>query len=178
MKVIRPTALETDSFRVGDKIEVPLRLHTFTATCQEVKDGKALFFFDDVVDERPMNKRSTNEGGFEKSDLKAWIDKWVQPALQNIFGDRLQEVTIPTVEQVFGPDDRYEDLGGEQLPLQKIRQNRVCSTAEGDWCWYWLQNKRESSSAYFAGVYGNGNCGYNNASGSYGVRPAFALTDQ
>ena len=46
-----------------------------------------------------------------------------------------------------------------------------------DSSWYWVQNatKKDWSSAYFARVNTVGNANYNNASSSYGVRPAFWL---
>lgn len=183
MRVMRMVeANDSNGFMMGDKIEVDLDgFGSFTATCQEVKDGSALFFMDDCVTDRPMNQESTNKGGFEASDLCVWIQERLAPAFRELFGDRLQYVTIPTREQIFGKDeyaDNYESLGEDQLPLQKIRQNRVCSDPEGDWDWYWLQNRRLNSAGHFANVNSHGRSNYDYASPSLGVRPAFALTDR
>lgn len=179
MKVLR--TIETDDangFQIGDKITVPYGGQDFTATCQLVKDGKSTFFSDDCIGRRQMNNTNTNKGGYAESDLKAWIDKSVFPALQGVFGDKLQSVSIPTIEQVFGSTGyKYmEKLDCEQLPLQKIRQNRICSEPNGDWEWYWLQNRYGSTC--FARVDSLGCCCYNIASGSAGVRIAFTLTNE
>lgn len=183
MRVMRMVETnDSNGFMMGDRIEVDLDgFGSFTATCQEVKDGSALFFMDDCVTDKPMNRKDTNRGGFEASDLCAWIQERLAPAFKEFFGDRLQYVTIPTREQIFGRDeyaDKYESLGGDQLPLQKIRQNRVCSDPEGEWDWYWLQNRRLSSASTFAHVGSHGHSGSGTASNSAGVRPAFALTDR
>ena len=60
-----------DDISISDQIEIPLGdLGTFTATVQMVKDDKVLFLFDDYIVKRPMNENGSNEGGYEKSDLK------------------------------------------------------------------------------------------------------------
>ena len=179
MRVLR--VVETDDsqgFQMGDKITVPYNVQDFTATCQVVKDGRALFFFDDCIGRRQMNNTNTNKGGYAESDLKAWIDKSVFPALQAVFGERLQSVDIPTVEQLFGDSgyEKMEKLDCEQLPLQRIRQSRICSDPSGDWEWYWLQNRY--GSVCFANVANCGGCNYIGASNSIGVRPAFVLIDR
>lgn len=176
MKVLR--VFETDDrqgFQMGDKITVPYNGQDFTATCQIVKDGDALFFSDDCIGRRRMNDTNTNKGGYAESDLKKWIDKSVFPALRKVLGERLQSVDIPTVEQLFG-SIRYkymEKFDCEQLPLQKIRQNRICCDPRGDWGCYWLQNRYYS--AYFINVIGYGSCSAIDASTSNGVRIAFVL---
>lgn len=184
MRVMRMVETnDSNGFMMGDRIEVDLDgFGSFTATCQEVKDGAALFFMDDCVTDKPMNREDTNKGGFEASDLCAWIRERLTPAFKDFFGDRLQYVTIPTREQIFGrkyaETQYYESLEGEQLPLQKIRQNRVCSDPEGEWDWYWLQNRSLKYASHFAFVYSNGFSNFADASISGGVRPAFALTDR
>lgn len=176
MKVLR--VFETDDrqgFQMGDKITVPYNGQDFTATCQIVKDGDALFFSDDCIDRRQMNDANINKGGYAASDLKAWIDKSVFPALQAVFGDRLQSVDIPTLEQIFRDSvfTKIEKLDCERLPLQRILQNRICSDPDGDWEWYWLQNRHDSDHFAIVGHYGDYN--YENASCDGGIRIAFVL---
>lgn len=67
-------------------------------------------------------------------------------------------------------------LEDEQLPLMKLRKNRV-AYFNNECEWGWLRNaiKKEYSSASFALVVNGGGADYLNASGSSGVRPAFRL---
>ena len=56
-----------------------------------------------------------------------------------------------------------------QLPLFQHEPSRICNRAA-----WWLRDVITASR--FAGVFGNGNAYYNNASNSYGVRPAFCIS--
>ena len=74
--VHNPYSILPADIKVGDKLMVPLGdLGTFTATVQMVKGDRVLFLFDDYIAKRPMNENGSNEGGYEKSDLKKWIGK-------------------------------------------------------------------------------------------------------
>lgn len=168
--------------KVGDKITVDLKdLGSFEATAHEVTDNDVLFIFDDYIAERPMNEKPTNEGGYEKSDLKKWIDSYLYASFSLGLKTCMLELTIPSVGQVIGWDDewakeRFEPDGDEQLPLMKKRRNRVAFF--NNKCeWGWLRNamKKEYSSAYFAGMSFCGGAYYYSASLSDGVRPAFRL---
>lgn len=170
------------NIEVGDKIVVDLKdLGEFEATAHEVTDKSVLFIFDDYITERPMNENSTNAGGYEESDLKKWIDNDLFDKFPVELKVRLRELTIPTVGQVFGWDDEwdkehFEPDGDEQLPLMKLRKNRV-AYLNNEFKWGWLRNamKKEYSSPAFASVNGYGDAHYYYASSSLGVRPAFRL---
>ena len=174
--------IDLSNVKVGDKIVVDLKdLGEFEATAHEVTDKSVLFIFDDYITERPMNENSTNAGGYEESDLKKWIDNDLFDKFPVELKVRLRELTIPTVGQVFGWDDEwdkehFEPDGDEQLPLMKLRKNRV-AYLNNEFKWGWLRNamKKEYSSTYFANVCGTGNASSYSASYSYGVRPAFRL---
>ena len=56
-----------------------------------------------------------------------------------------------------------------QLPLFQHEPSRICNRAT-----WWLRDVITASS--FASVYDSGNAGYNNASDSIGVRPAFCIS--
>lgn len=169
-------------FKVGDRIVIPLGdLGTFTATAQKVTDGKVLFIFDDYVTKRPMNENNSNEGGYEKSDLRKWIEKDLFKMFPAVIRDRISELSIPTHGEICGWDDEWdrehiEADGDKQLPLMKQRRNRV-AYYDNKIEWGWLRNatKEEFSSACFAVVYHSGNAGYYGASGYCGVRPEFWL---
>ena len=126
-----------------------------------------------------MNNQRTNEGGYEESDLKKWIDTVLLAAFPEELKSRIDDLSIPTVGELFGHDDEwdnehFEPDEDEQLPLMKERKNRV-AYLNNKWEWGWLRNavKQEFSSAYFAIVGHNGNAGYGGASDSCGVRPEF-----
>lgn len=167
---------------VGDQIEIPLGdLGTFTATVQMVKGDRVLFLFDDYIAKRPMNENGSNEGGYEKSDLKKWIENDLFKMFPEVLRNHMTGLTIPTLGEICGWGDNWdkehiEPDDDEQLPLMKQRRNRV-AYYNNDCAWGWLRNatKKEFSSAYFALVvsYGYANC--YNASISDGVRPEFWL---
>lgn len=180
MKVARKVQFKTNEICVGDQITVRLSgFGKFTATAQRVTEKGILFLFDDVISRHPMNETNTNEGGFNKSDMRGWLCETVLPAFPEKLRTKVREITLPTYGEIFGHDDFYENFepdNDEQFELMKRRGNRVCDF-EDDWCWWWLRNatKKSVSSAYFARVYYGGTTGCNDASTSGGVRPEFWL---
>ena len=187
MKVKRTVTMKASNFEIGDQITVKLYGYgKFTATAHEITDKGTLFIFDDCVCAKPMNNENTNEGGYLESDLrkfvtqdllKAFPDKLLARMVKDDNGDLL---SIPTYGQIFGKDwdDEWDQKNieidqREQLPLMQKRKNRIADL-NGEWCWYWLQNKLRSSSD-FAYVSGNGYADASGASGSRGVRPAFLI---
>jgi hypothetical protein len=183
MKVLRNREVEVKNIRIGDQIVIPLaEFGEFTATAQKITDKGTLFLFDDCVARQPMNKKCTNKGGFEKTDLRKWIGDVLLPAFPDNLRSRIENLTIPTYGQIFGHDDWYNDViepdNDEQFPLMTKRKNRIADF-EDDYEWYWLQNatKKELSAAIFAIVRFNGYAHYASASASIGVRPVFLLVD-
>lgn len=181
MKVARKVQFKTNEICVGDQITVRLSgFGKFTATAQRVADKGILFLFDEVIARHPMNEtNNTNEGGFDKSDMRRWLRETVLPAFPEKLRTRIREITLPTYGEIFGHDDFYENFepdNDEQFELMKWRGNRVCDF-EDDWCWWWLRNaaKRNVSSALFAYVGSYGHTACFNASSSCGVRPEFWL---
>ncbi len=183
MEILRTQAMETTDIQVEDKILIELSgLGAFKATAHKVTPDKGvLFIFDEYVTKRPMNANRTNEGGFEQSDLKKWMDTELMAAFPEWLKDRISGLSIPTVGQIFGHDEEWDNTHfepdtDEQLPLMKERRNRFALYQDG-FEWGWLRNatKKEVSSAGFAFVLSVGSTDYSNASSSYGVRPEFWL---
>ena len=182
IKVLRREELETREVMVGDRILVSLaELGDFTATAHKITDRGVLFIFDEYVTSRPMNSKNTNKGGYEKSDLKKWIDSVLLEAFPEELRNRIADLSIPTVGELFGHEnewdnEHFEPDTDEQLPLMKERRNRV-AYLHNEWEWGWLRNamKREFSSALFANVSGGDYTNCNGASASTGVRPEFWL---
>ena len=181
MKVLRKQELETSNIQVGDQIIIELTgFGEFTATAQKITDKGTLFLFDDCVTRRPMNAERTNKGGYEKSELRKWINDVLLVAFPEDLINRIDGLTIPTYGQMFGHDDWYNDVlepdDDEQLPLMKKRKNRIADFND-NYEWYWMQNamKKEFSSSSFALVHAYGIATDVNASFSLGVRPVFWL---
>ena len=180
IKVSRRRELETREVMVGDQILVSLaEIGDFTATAHKIADKGVLFIFDEYVTSRPMNNLRTNDGGYEKSALKKWIDTVLLAAFPETLKSRIADLSIPTVGELFGHDDEwdnehFEPDEDEQLPLMKERKNRV-AYLNNKWEWGWLRNavKQEFSSAGFANVGTDGTANYGGASNSLGVRPEF-----
>lgn len=185
MKVLRKQEIDTANIQVGDQMVIPLaELGEFTATAHKVTDEGVMFIFDDYVTRRPMNNRNTNKGGFEKSDLKKWMDTVLYMAFPEELRDKIYGLTLPTVGQIVGHEDEWDNKNlepdtNEQLPLMKKCKNRI-ACFEDQLAWGWLRNatKEEFSSANFAVVSHYGDTNYGNASTSYGVRPEFWLVKQ
>ena len=185
MKVLRKQEIYTANIKVGDQIVIPLaELGEFTATAHKVTDEGVMFIFDDYVTRRPMNNRDTNKGGFEKSDLKKWMDTVLFMSFPEELRDKIYSLTLPTVGQIVGHEDEWDNKNleadtDEQLPLMKECKNRI-ACFEDQLTWGWLRNatKEEFSSAYFAYVDGDGATACSYASNSGGVRPEFWLVKQ
>lgn len=185
MKVLRKQEIDTANIQVGDQMVIPLaELGEFTATAHKITDEGVMFIFDDYVIRRPMNNRDTNKGGFEKSDLKKWMDTVLFMAFPEELHDKIYGLTLPTVGQIVGHEDEWDNKNlepdtDEQLPLMKECKNRIAGF-EDQLTWGWLRNatKEEFSSAYFAYVDDRGYTGCNGASDSFGVRPEFWLVKQ
>lgn len=171
-----------NNIAIGDQIKIPLDdLGTFTATVQKIKDNKILFLFDDCVTKRPMNENKNNEGGYENSDLKKWIENDLIKMFPKELRKHITGLTIPTLGEICGWEDDWdkeniESDGEAQLPLMKQRRNRItCYKDESLNGWLRNATKKKFSTANFAAVNGLGstNCGH--ASYFYGVRPEFWL---
>lgn len=179
-----PAKSDLKDAELGDKTFMELDgLGEFTATVYKVTDDKVMLIFDDYVTRRPMNESRTNNGGFEASDLNKWLHTEFVKALPYSIRARLIDVTIPTVGEMFGWDDKWNRDhfvadNDKQLPLMKQRRNRVAYYNNGCECG-WLRNatKKEFSSARFANVgYGGGDRAYYFVYGYAGVRPEIWLT--
>lgn len=185
MKVLRKQEIDTANIQVGDQMVIPLaELGEFTATAHKVTDEGVMFIFDDYVTRRPMNNRDTNKGGFEKSDLKKWMDTVLFMAFPDELRDKIYGLTLPTVGQIVGHEDEWDNKNlepdiDEQLPLMKECKNRI-ACFEDQLAWGWLRNatKEEFSSANFARVNYDGFAYFYYASNSCGVRPEFWLVKQ
>ena len=182
MKITRTMTIETNEIQIGDRIQVG----HYTATCQKLpEEGLALFFLDQYLDKAmQMNKKNTNAGGYDASDLRKELnsgkilDEFAPLELVPFKnGDLLR---LPFYGELFGHDDWYnsgavEPDDCEQWPLMKERANRIAERKGESYEWGWLQNIRQGSATVFCHVYNDGGANYWDASNSVGVRPAFLI---
>ena len=147
-------------------------------------DAATLIFVDCLKDEYPLKEDGDYSGGYESSDLRKKLNdeilkRFPQEMLKRMVpfanGDMLR---IPTEREIFG-ENKYgkeEPDTVRQFEAMKKRRNRIAFQGlNGDWEWYWLQNKVRSvrSATHACNVYAHGYAGYTSASTSYGVRPLF-----
>lgn len=155
---------------------------TFTASEVQVNDNTITFMFDQCVTKISMNKISTNEGGYEASDLYKWINTTLKTLLKEAFSDniknRLVDISIPSYGQMFGHDRGYyvyfEHDNDELFKPMANWNNHIAKCNRWP---YWLRNaiNSEVSTDAFAIVDENGYPDSRGAAVEIGVRPIFTL---
>ena len=190
MKVNRTIKIETDTFKVGDKIKFKLTddKKTQAMVVKQEEDDMIFCMVDYLPGEYLMNSIRTNEGGYEESDLR----KKLNGEILNLFPAELKAMMapfengdllrLPTEKEIFGENyyGEYESPYVKQWKPMKKRRNRMAFDGSKDENiqWYWLMNKVRESAAGFASVYAGGNANYGYASLSHGVRPAFKIKNR
>ena len=178
MKIERMTEIETTDIQIGDR----LRVGRYTATCQKVTEKGATFLLDQYLDRpTPMNKKNTNHGGYDNSDLRKYLQSdTVLSDFEEIRdymvpfdnGDLLR---IPFAGELFDKLPSWcKPDGHEQWPPMQDRRNRLASRC-GEYEWGWINNKVKSSSTNFCDVSDGGYADARHASSVIGVRPVFLI---
>ena len=90
MKVKGMIESDVDTFKVGDVIEVKLAdgIKVQAMAVQQEEDGMVFCLVDCLPSEHPMNSTSTNEGGYEESDLR----KKLNGEILNLFPAELKAI--------------------------------------------------------------------------------------
>ena len=190
MKVKKTIKLETDTLKIVDIIKIKLADGTKVKAMamQQEEDGMIFCLVDCLPGEYPMNSTSTNEGGYEESDLR----KKLKGEILNLFPAELKAMMapfdngdllrLPTEKEIFGENyyGEYESPYVKQWKPMKKRRNRMALDGSKDenLQWYWLMNKVRESAACFADVNSYGGALYFSASTSCGVRPAFKIKNK
>ena len=186
MEVKKIITTDTQSFNVGDTISFRLNdgeLVEAMAVKAE-QNGMVFMLVDCLHDEEPMNRTTTNRGGYAACDLRkklngAILERFPQEVrglmvpFEN--GDFLR---LPTEKEIFGVNEygENEDESVQQFEPMKLRRNRIAFQGHnGAWEWYWLQNKVKGTAATFATVTHDGLATSHSASAAFGVRPAFKI---
>ena len=173
--------IKAEQFEIGDRIKVIFEGESHTASAIKREADGMLFVLDECLDERKqMNTNSSNVGGYDKSDLRKYLQ---QKALE--LPKEFRDMLVP-----FENGDIFRLLRLAELTGENTEWNKVCEPLDffkdgkhriayckeiDDWSWYWLEDVIVTLSTSFAccGFYGGS--GYNNASGSGGVRPLFKI---
>lgn len=135
MKVKGMIESDVDTFKVGDVIEVKLAdgVKVQAMAVQQEKDGMVFCLVDCLPSEHPMNSTSTNEGGYEESDLR----KKLNGEILNLFPAELKAMMtpfdngdllrLPTEREIFGENyyGEYESPYVKQWKPMKKRRNRI-----------------------------------------------------
>lgn len=176
------------AFGVGDTISFDLTdgEHMEAIAVKEETDGMIFCAVDCLETEYQMNKKPTNEGGYEACELRKALngeilERFPAEIRESIVpfenGDLLR---LPTEKEIFGKNKYGENESDNvtQWEPMKLRRNRIAFQGyNGEWEWYWLQNRLRgvASATYFAYVTGRGYASCYGASSSLGVRPAFKI---
>lgn len=190
MKVKRMIKSDVSTFKVGDIIKVRLTdgEKAQAMAVQQEDDCMIFCLVDCLAKEYPMNETSTNEGGYEASDLR----KKLNGEILNLFPAELKAMMapfdngdllrLPTEKEIFGENyyGEYESPYVKQWKPMKKRRNRMAfdGTKEENLQWYWLMNKVRESATSFSNVAYNGTAANSGASYSRGVRPAFKIKNR
>lgn len=167
-----------DTFKVGDKITIPLEgIGSRTATCIQIcgrRNNQYLFVFDGTVGRSSMTNMDT------------FLDNLYDRFPKNL-SPRLRLIRLLQASEVFSDCDdpgEWEDLvrwgaeiRGPQIDYFKSVNHRISE----DENWWWLDDKLPGlgsvyTSTAFSAVSGYGRAGNNGASGSLSVRPAFIIS--
>lgn len=77
------------------QVIIPLaEIGEFSATAHKVTDEGIMFIFDEYITRRPMNSKNTNKGGFEKSELKKWMDTVLLMTFPEELRDKIYGLTL------------------------------------------------------------------------------------
>lgn len=152
----------------------------------EQRDGAAFVLLAQSKESCPFNDKddAENRNDYTRSTLKEHIDKWVEALPRT----SEEAAAILPFEVDLSCTDRSKSYGtitvkAAPLTLWQYGQfKELIPLNEDDWYWLvtpwacrWLRSPNTSGAGSVWGVYTNGNYNDNNASSSYGRRPALLL---
>lgn len=181
----------------GDNIPVTLKNgEEVSFDIGKDENGKIYFIMHDCLKEsNPMSIEYTNKGGWEKSDMRRYLNEEVIELLP----DELQEAIKPTKivqvwdgkrretedklfllsrTQAFGKHENYEAIepNDSQIDIFENPRERVkeCEEVEDVYCW-WLRSPYSGDFNSFCYVFTGGSVGSIYPYCSFGVAPAFCI---
>ena len=184
--------------QLGDELSITLKTGeevTLQLADMTLGDRPCFVLKDCLRDEKQMNKRSTNEGGWEKRFLREYLNE----TIFHMLPDELQEIIVPrvirqkldgeTIEtedklwlpsftEMFGANADWATADADderQFQLYKTERSRVKECGDRGTWWYWLRSPYGSNSTAFCRVNSYGTVGYSSASYSNGVAFGFCI---
>ena len=181
----------------GDNIPVTLKNgEEVSFDVGKDEDGKIYFIMHNCLKERkPMNRKWTNKGGWEESDMRRYLN---EEAIE-LLPDELRGIIKPTKivqvwdgkrretedklfllsrTQVFGKHENYKVIepNDSQIDIFENQRERVkeCEEVEEVYCWS-LRSPYFGISDSFYSVYTDGTVYYYSADYSLGVAPALCI---
>lgn len=131
---------------------------------------------------RPMNDRDTNDGGWECSRMREWLNSVYRGAFPGGYGD----IFVPFVVdggvdcfalrsemELFGRTEYSDDEDGRQIEYYKTPRNRVkyLGSDYGSASSWWGRSPHASKSSNFCDVFIEGSAAWSHASNVLGVAP-------
>ena len=185
MEVKRFVKQDVSDFNIGDVIDFTLTdgEEVQAMAMKKLNNGTLFCLVDCLSKEYSMNGTNTNAGGYLSSKLRTVLNGEVVSKFPAEIKESLVKfnngdyLRIPTEKEIFG-ENKYgeEESDVEQWEPMKLRKNRIASQGKnGDYEWYWTQNKQVSYSDSFCYVGSYGYANYAWASRVGGVRPVFIL---
>ena len=190
---------DTKKFRLADGSYLTARIIGFNH--DYARDGSLVHITFETVEtldgDIPMNEKSTNEGGWDASYLRAKLNgnffekqlpadlkSAIKPVVKMTAKSSKNEVRVPSVDKLFvlseqevfgrkiyscgGEGKWYEWYKRENTPYGKCKQN-------GERDWRWERSPCSGDTNGFCFVSDTGTADYGNASNSYGVSFGFCI---
>lgn len=148
------------------------------ATAIKDEGDGMLFLMDEYLGEAmPMNRNGRTDGGYEKSDMREFLQEIEKKFPKNIKqcmatfenGDMLRLLTIT---EMCGVDKIFESREG-QIEWMKDRIHRIADRKGEKYECGWTSTIVSDTDFAFVDWYGDAS--RNNASDPHGVRPAFKI---
>lgn len=144
---------------------------------------------------RVMNTEDTNKGGWEKSEMRAYLNgdffyllpddltaeivsvvKYIATRGKGKVKPVIDKIFLLSEVEVFGTPKYSKEGEGEQYDLFKNWKNSIKGYADANYGrWWWLRSTLSGISSHFCVVCGDGDCISSYAGGAYGVSPCFAI---
>jgi hypothetical protein len=126
-----------------------------------------------------MNKEGGTKGGYDASDLRKFLAQKANEIPEKLKSkmvafDNGDYLRLLTLQEACGRDNDWNECEG-QIEWMKDRRHRIATIKDNGCADWWLRGV--VSAALFAGVGGIGGAVGRSASYSYGVRPAFKISD-
>ena len=131
---------------------------------------------------RAMNETNTNSGGWERSNMRRWLNSVYSEAFPKAYEDifvpfivagSVDRFALRSEKELFGETEYSDDDEGRQIEYYKISRNRVKCLGNdyGSTSNWWERSPYSGNSSYFCAVGSSGSANNSYASSTYGIAP-------